>query len=553
MIILGITDGDRPAAAVVRDARLVATARAPADPDGQPWRAVRRALATADCSLDQVGRVVFSSHVAPPPRLEGLGRVHPALSPTPRAERWLRRGTHLLRDMTLEETGLWTVASSLRRGRQTDRLRDSGYRGDVKTFDHYRSLSHAAWRCQPYERILVIAASTDGDGTTLAVSVGDHDGLRLLYRQGGLSSLREHVAAAADDPVPWRAAATLAERARDSEPPEELEERFARWLHFSGGGFNLALRSGSRLLAREALRHTPGEVAAACQLNLEHQFRRLAHHWVRRSGVRRLTVAGDVFANAGLCRALLAHDDVDDLFVLPCAVPEAAAAGAAMRYGDAGPRPLSSPHLGPALDEAACLAAATELGLYPEQVGDMVTPLANHLVAGGTVVRLAGRAALGNRSLGHRSVLVRADAPAASGRWLDRLSLVARASHTLVTTNAVADRDFPELGEVREASRFGAVPLRPSKALRKRCPGLDGKPVRVHRVAEHDDPALARLLEGLESRGAAPVLSCADLDEGGGLDDPGALVDAAVATGAVQVQLGSWLATNGVRGGPATG
>jgi predicted NodU family carbamoyl transferase len=513
MLILGVTDGERPAAALVRNARLAAIHCA-ADPGagpGYPDRVADRALATAGSRLDQVGRVVFGSHLAPAPRLDGLGRLHPSLVPPSATERLLRRGARWMRDTALEETGLWTVAASVRRRRQTERLQAGGFRGDVKTLDHYRSLSHAAWRCQPDERVLVVVASSDGDGTTLAVQVGDHDGLRLLYRQGGLSSLRAHVAAAADDEIPWRAAASLGERAADSLAPTALEEEFARQLHFVAGGFNLTLRAGASAFADVLRRHTPGEVAAACQANVVYQFRRLVHHWVRRSGISRLTVAGDVFANPGLCRALLAHDDVDRLFVLPADVPLAAAIGAAMRYGDAGPASLDSPYPGAALDDRGCEAALRRAGIAGRRTTDARDEAATRLLAGELVGWVAGPAALGVRALGHRSVLARPDDDGAVRRLAAAPSPVARASRTLMVRAELAAQAFAELDAAPDAVSLGSVPLRPSGWLRGRCPGLPGSPVLAQAVAREDSPDLHDILTRLEEGGGPPALLSADL------------------------------------------
>ncbi len=544
MLILGVTDGERPAAALVRSARLVVAHRAVEtfSGPGYPWSVADTVLATGGVGLTDVGRVVFGSHVAPPRRLDGLGRVHPSLVPAPTTERLLRQGARWMRDVALEETGLWTVASSVRRRRQTARLREAGFVGDVKTLDHYRSLSHAAWRCQGRERILVMVASSDGDGTTLAVHVGDHDGLRLLYRQGGLSSLRTHVAVAADDAQPSRAAATLAERAADSEAPEELEERFARLLRFSAGGFNLALRTRNRVFADVLQRHTPGEVAAACQHNLERQFRRWVHHWVRRSGIPRLAVAGDVFASPGLCRALLTQDDVDELFVLPAPVAQATAIGAAMRYADAGPATLDTPYLGPTPEAKAC-ADALEAARLDGRPTDRGAEEAAALLAGGGVMAwVAGPSALGVRSLGHRSLLARADAPDAVQRLGSCPTAAARASRTLILSASLAGSALRRWDAVTEASRLGAVPLRPTHWLRSRCPTLTGEPVLAQVVSPGDSPALDGILSGLEAGGALPVLMGADLLDGDGEepDTPEAALLAFLDADADALQLGPY-------------
>ena len=496
MRILGLSDGPAPSAALVSGGDLVAGAtQSLSRPGGFPWEALDAVLRQAACGMADVDRVVFGSH------LEAGRRGRPS-------------GVGLLAQLALKESGLWAVAASRRREVGAARLRDRGFRGDVKTVDHFQALAEAAWRTQPWESALVFTASRGGDGTTITFSSGGHDGLCLLYRQGGLSALRDYRLAVADvlaeppdealDPVPF-----LALRA---DAPADLAPVFHGQLHFHGGGFGLSMGLSRRRLARVLASYTPVQVAAAWQMNLEGQFRRVLRYWLRRTGLRRVALGGDLFANPLLVSALARVDEVKSLSVCPQVGDPALAAGAAMRFGDVGPMRLTRTRPGPALDEQACSAAIRAAGLMPDG-GPPSPAVAQRLAAGDAVLRVAGRAALGPGSLGSRSLLLPADDPERAPGLGKRLGLNPLVPPCALTLAEEAERCFEQLGPVREAARLGAVCLPATPWMEAHCPGaLFGRGMaRPLCVEPGDDPELHAILTAYRDLTGLPCLLSGDL------------------------------------------
>lgn len=506
MKILGVSDGARPSAVLVGDGELLGAACAWSEPgaSGLAPQVVDDALAAAGCALSDVHRVVFGSHMPLAGRLPG-------------ATFGMRRipGSALVRQLLVKETGLWTVSASRRREHEAARLAQRGFRGDTKTIDHFLALGEAAWRTQAHERALVFTATTGGDGTTLTVSLGDHDGLQLLQRQGGMSSLRSYrelvagVEPVTEDPSfdPWPHLGV------DAVAPRELSDLFYEHFHVSARGFGFSLSPLSRRLTDRLGAYADEEVSAAWEHNLEVQFRRLIRHWIRRTGVGHVAVAGEVFANTQLTHGLLEIRDLRTLHVFPEHGDPALATGAALRFGDVGPRPLDHLYLGLRPVDSRVLGSLGEHGLRESAPMDLPSSVAQLLHEGAVVGRVAGREAWADPALGNRSVLC---SPRHRDAARELAVRIGRSVHLPVTTlipKGAAPRFLGDLARVDQAARFGSVLVPATAQAEAAIPGsiLPGALVRPQLLRDGENPALGEILSRTGDLSGAPVLLAQDL------------------------------------------
>jgi len=497
MLILGLSDGLRPSAVLVgRGTILAATSqpaqRGPAFPD----EALDAALAAAGTTLTDVRRVVFGTHISPHASRGGL-----------------------LRQLVLKESGLWTIAAARRREAGADRLAARGFAGDVKTIDHFQALAEAAWRNQARERCLVLTASVGGDGTTLAVNEGGHDGLRLVYRQSGLSSLRDYRSAVGDVlAIPDRPNHDLLPYlASGCEPPRGLVEEFHRRLHFTRGGFSLALRHRPSRMAERIGEYTPTEIAAAWQTNLERQFLRLVRHWVRETGLRHVVLGGEVFANASLIRRLARSEDVASLDVYPLCGDLALASGAAMRFGDIGPRAFDHRRWGSDVDATESRAALRAAGIEPSTPPDISSRIARVLSEGGSVVRVAGRESWSLDSLGGRCVLCPAADRAVVARVAAAVGRSPQLPGTAITLSEHAARCYEDGARLVGDGRLATTLAECTEWMRAACPAAvlpDGM-ARPMLVTPRSDPELHAILTRYREFSGVPVVLALDLPQRG--------------------------------------
>ncbi len=505
MRILGLSDARRPAAALVIDDELVATAASDEPAGAFPWSPLEAVLERAGLELADVHRVVFGTATPPGDRLARRGDLLGSL----------RAGARFVGKLALKESGTWVVSASMRREREAARLRQRGFSGDVKTLEGAHAQATAAWRLQSVERALVIAADSGEDGTAVTVSLGSNEGLRLVYRQSGLSSLRNLDAAVARAlGVPraelGRIAPYLAEQGG---APLELEQRFARELHASTGGFNLALTDRRRPLARWLRRHAPEDVAAAYQANLERQFRKLVRHWIRRTGRERVVLAGDAFRNRGLVRAMVELDELETLFVAPADGGAFLALGAALWYADLGPGYRAPLHVDAPWTDEACRRAVEDAGLPLRRPSALLDRAAGLLSRGAVVARGVAGEAWWPRELGACAVLWRPGDADTAARVERRLGRRAHERPVVLTGTVGAALLVDELERVPDGGRYGGQPLRVVARHREGlAPALHGdETVDLQVVEVADDADLAVLIRDGAADPTAPALLGTDL------------------------------------------
>ncbi len=167
------------------------------------------------------------------------------------------------------------------------------------------------------------------------------------------------------------------------------------------------------------------DVAAALQDTLDRVMEHLCGHFGKKTGLRRLALAGGVALNCTANGRLMRSGLFDDIYVQPAAADDGSALGAALyragRAGEVVNRRMPVPFLGPAHPPAA-VEAALERAKDRVQVkhfGSLAETCAAaaELIAAGQVVGwYRGRIEFGPRALGNRSILADPGDPAMRDR-----------------------------------------------------------------------------------------------------------------------------------------
>jgi carbamoyltransferase len=199
-------------------------------------------------------------------------------------------------------------------------------------------------------------------------------------------------------------------------------------VEVSEDGYRIRL-SRIRKLARyarpqgdTALTREHQQVAASVQAMLERAAVALAGGLHRRTGSRRLCLAGGVALNCNMNSTLRAQPFVDELFVQPGAMDMGTAIGAALelsaRLGCDPRERLEHVYFGPSFDEQAVAAAIQAAGLSSRRLepGALAPTVARLLSQGRVVAWFQGGMEFGPRALGHRSILARPDSTAIRDR-----------------------------------------------------------------------------------------------------------------------------------------
>jgi len=159
-------------------------------------------------------------------------------------------------------------------------------------------------------------------------------------------------------------------------------------------------------------------VCGGLQLFTEDMLATWAQNAIRKTGIRKLALAGGCFMNVKANKIIMELPEVDDLWILPSCGDESSAIAAcwywhaehhAGRNGGPGTQPLQDVYLGPectrADEERALQAFKADEWLDVESEGDLEARAAQLLAQGQVVARSKGRMEFGARSLGNRAIL----------------------------------------------------------------------------------------------------------------------------------------------------
>lgn len=293
-------------------------------------------------------------------------------------------------------------------------------------------------------------------------------------------------------------------------------ERFIRYENGSmrnvGGVFRRgAIRKLATTLPRDACRE---DIAASIQQLTEDISTRYVAHWMARTRLRKIALAGGVCANVRVNQRIHQVPGVEQLFVYPAMSDEGLAAGAALMVsadqspGSMPPRAFEHVYLGPDFSERQMERDLRASGIEFSRPADMEARIAAHLAQGYVVARSTGRMEYGPRALGNRSILYRPDDPAVND-WLNkRLSRTEFMPFAPSTLAEHVTRCFRRTAGAQDAARFMTITFDCTQEMRERCAGVvhvDGT-ARPQLVNRSDNPAYHRLIHEFMRRTGLPMV-----------------------------------------------
>ncbi len=286
-------------------------------------------------------------------------------------------------------------------------------------------------------------------------------------------------------------------------------ERFIRYENGSMRNVGRVFRQGAIEALRAALPADARreDLAASIQVLAEDITTHYVAHWLERTGLRRIALAGGVVANVKINQRVREIPGVEEVFVYPAMSDEGLAVGAALiarndRRGPwpAGRRCFEHVYLGPDFSEREMQAALDAAGVTYVRPADLEAQIARHLAAGYVVARVAGRMEYGPRALGNRSILYRPD-DASVNDWLNaRLSRTEFMPFAPSTLAEHADRCFRNVQGARDSARFMTITFDCTSEMRAKAPGVvhvDGT-ARPQLVNAGDNPGYYRILREFE-------------------------------------------------------
>ncbi len=415
-------------------------------------------------------------------------------------------------------------------------------RGRVVRLDHHRCHAASAYYASPAERALVMTFDEQGDGRSCTVALGEGNHLRVLRSVPFPHSLGWVYSQVTDllGFTPRQDEHKTQWLSLEGEPT--FEDVFLEMFRPAAGSlprfdlsyFNRGLAGHiafSKKFYRRLRIQPPlsGDLADAQKPALAESLRRqlasslqracakvvaeCAETYRQKTGTRTLCLAGGVFLNPLLVRAVEENTNFDDVFVQPAAGNEGTALGATwLVWHEHLKKPRLDPpaHLywGPAYSNQQIkqvLENCKARYRWHEGEEQKIEQALRPIEAGKIVAWFQGAAEFGPRALGNRSLLASPWAPYVKENLNEYIKH--REAFRPFAISVPAE-DGPRYFECASSGRFmatlgrvrpEALPLVEGFLLPDRC-------VRLHVVEREVNPALWRLLKRFGERVSAPML-----------------------------------------------
>ena len=396
----------------------------------------------------------------------------------------------------------------------------------IERHDHHRCHAASGFYPSGFDESVVLTLDGRGNRWSTAVWVGDEDGLRRLDGYAPPNSLGYFYAAVTAylGFEPFGGEGKLMGLAAYGERDGEIESRL-RSVVDTGVGYDVTELVGHGVpSAVGRLEHLFGRtfhrppdpsdrwatnLARVAQALLEETVVALVADHCDRQGVGDVCLAGGVALNCTLNRRVAESDPVERLFVQPVAHDAGAPVGAGLIAAGAPRTRLRTVSLGPSFTPRGIERSLDRSGLDYTRLSDsdrLVDTTADRLADGALVGWFQGRAELGPRALGNRSVLADPrswDAAARVNAFVKRREAWRPLAPSLPASAADryldAARDSPFM-----IDSFAVPPARRAEIPAVVHPG-DGttRPQTVHPEVH---PRYHQLLEAFGDRTGVPVL-----------------------------------------------
>lgn len=526
MNILGLFGpGPNPSAALIKQGKLVAFIeeerlnRIKTSPHTVPVQSARACLKMAGLTLDDIAGIAYAWDS---PRYVSES---PAFFERQRKEtgdtsiyNQLQEASYvnLMHPERIEQT-LKLGLGDLSRNRRIPK---------VTYYPHHLCHAASAFYCSGFEEANILTLDGSGEETTTMLAHGTSRGIEVVKRYelpntlgGFYATFTEYMGM-----KPYQDEGKLMGLASYGKYSADLQQKLDQFLSFDAqtGDFKLnpklryvgAHTYGARFTdafveifgpAREAavsaLDRGYPDIAFNVQWRLEQIAIALAKNLHKKTGSRKLTLAGGVAMNCVMNGKLAEQDFVDDIFVQPAASDNGASLGAALLMAkemgvDASFR-MTHLYYGLEYSNEEVEKALKEAKISYYRSADIFREVAEHLADGKIVGWVQGKMEVGARALGARSILASPMYP----DMKDKLNLeVKHRENWRPFCPSMKEEHYPNYIEAKADSPFMIMAFPVAPAYRDKFPSIVhvDNTARPQAVSKRDNPRFWNLIDEFE-------------------------------------------------------
>lgn len=291
----------------------------------------------------------------------------------------------------------------------------------------------------------------------------------------------------------------------------------AKMIRFDGTDFKNTANAYYWSAVKKIQRAIPSDfkmedLAASIQELLEEETVAYCKHWIQKSGVGNVALAGGVFANVRLNQEIHELECVDNIFVHPGMGDEGLSFGATltpdvMPHEGAG-EVVQDVYYGPSYTDAEMESALKARDVKYHRSDRLEEEIAALLAKGYVVARFDGRMEYGPRALGNRSILYQPNDRSAND-WLNKhLHRTEFMPFAPALPFENASKCFVNPEGALETARFMTITFACTKDMAAMCPGVThvDNTARPQLVREKDNPSYYKIMREYERLTGHPAI-----------------------------------------------
>jgi carbamoyltransferase len=533
MIVLGLIDSKPSSAALMIDSRVVS---AVAEErlcrmklaSGMPRESIKLVMQQAGISgsdIDQVGVAQRVSVFEPEP-IAWKGWFDDEELKTRNFDEMSARMAPLFGNFPIA----WKAHHHIKRLRSRERiekiqaiLKNSyGINAPVSFFDHHYCHATSAYYTSNFDDALIVTLDGGGDGLSGSVYEGRNG--RLYKRSevdsfNSLGNFYSYITELCGFKAEKHEGKITGLAALGEPVYADVLRQFIRYQHPGQIRYTVPMYHRSALKQlRERLpsNFDMADLASSVQLILEEVGTAFVQYWLQQSGLRKIAVAGGVFANVKFNQRVHELPEVDSFFVHPAMDDSGLSVGSALAVlaDEPGRDPgylrgrLDDVYFGPEYDHRQIAQAIQSAGFEAAPVADIHQSIAGLLARGHVVARFTGRMEYGPRALGNRTILYQTTDPSVNDWLNDNLSRTEFMPFAPATLVEYADQCYLGMGGATDPARFMTITFDCTPDMRKQSPGVvhvDGT-ARPQLVDKETSPDFYRILQAYHQLTGIPSL-----------------------------------------------
>jgi carbamoyltransferase len=430
MKILAIHDGHTGTACLFEDGKILGMASEERftkvkNQGGFPKNTIKWLLESSDTKPDELDHIVFPGFLMPIKEVNAHNRHrHTRISS---ASKFIP--DRILSSSTLTDAYIQKYKSKREKlDYYKDEFSELGLdKSKAKFIEHHTC--HAAtayyldWNYSPKRKSLVFTLDGSGDGLSATVSIGHGDKLERIKKIHTFNSLGM---------IYSRTTALMGMKPLEHEyklmgmapySPDFLTEKaykvFKKYIKLDKSGLSFENTSGVygnqliKKLHKDLYLIRFDAISAGLQKLTEELALQWILNWVKKTGIRDITLAGGVFMNVKLNMLINESKEIDSVFFMPSCGDESIALGAALETyasesngSDLNIGKIENLYFGPEYsDDYIGKVLASQDKFKYEKYDDINTKVVEYLMDGKIVGRAHGKMEFGARSLGNRSII----------------------------------------------------------------------------------------------------------------------------------------------------